>query len=560
MEYSLNQGSSSRPVGKRFIGTVGKELLLLICSALLFALSFPSIVSRWGWFPLAYFSLIPIFIVIHRASWLRTVLYGVFFGLISYGLHNFWLGSFHPLTLIIVPAIHSGYFILIFPILKAVDRFFPRYGYFLQSLIWVCYEFLKVQGFLAYAYGIIGYSQYSFLPFIRIAGLTGVWGVSLLVVFPSALLGNALKEGLSSFLPFLKEMRLSILLYVVLFSAVLLYGFLNVSSLGNSRQWKVALIQHNVDPWKGGNKAYEKSFNVLTRLSRLAAREDPDIIIWSETSFVPAIDWHTRYRTDRTAYKLVKRLREFLSEQEQPYVIGNDDGQLVRTEFGQEIRVDYNAAILFHNGEIINTYRKLHLVPATEYFPYKNIFPGIYEWLRNADTHFWEEGKEFTVFEADRVKFSTPICFEDTFGYLCRELIRQGAEVLVNMTNDSWSNSVASEMQHMSISVFRAVENKRSLVRATNGGITCVIDPNGRIIDLLEPFTEAYLIASVPVYTEVFTLYTRWGDWFAHLILVLSVLGFLGGIVMRLLGSGRQGAKKGLTREDKFRKMKKSRV
>ncbi len=161
--------------------------------------------------------------------------------------------------------------------------------------------------------------------------------------------------------------------------------------------------------------------------------------------------------------------------------------------------------------------------------------PGIYKWLKEADTHFWEKGKEFTVFEAAGVKFSTPICFEDTFGYISRRFVNEGAEVLVNMTNDTWSNSIAAEMQHMTISLFRAVENKRTLLRATNGGITCVIDPNGRIIEMLEPFTEGTLIATVPVYTGQSTLYTRWGDWFAYVLLVISLAAVGAGVAGRLL-------------------------
>ena len=138
--------------------TAGLELLLLTASALLLALSFPSFLSRWGWFPLAFVALTPVFIVVHRAGWVRTVLYGAFFGFASYALHNYWLGSFHPLTLIIVPPIYSVYLLLVFPLLKAADTLFPRHGFLLQVLIWVAYEFVKVQGFLGYAYGIIGFS------------------------------------------------------------------------------------------------------------------------------------------------------------------------------------------------------------------------------------------------------------------------------------------------------------------------------------------------------------------------------------------------------------------
>ncbi len=510
-----------------YLALILKEIFLLGFSALLFTLSFPSFISRWGWFPLAYVALVPLFTVINRASWLRTIPYGAFFGFISYSLYNYWLGMFHPAAPFILPPIYAGYFLLLFPLLKAADSLLPKYGYILQSLLWVCYEFIKASGFLAYSYGIMGYSQYLFLPLIRIAGLTGVWGVSLLVVFPSALLGQVLRDGYGFFIRRLKAKALPIIIYAVLFIGVIFYGILSAVNLEGSRHWKVALVQQNSDPWKGGYRAYEKAFNILTRLSNRALEEDPDIIIWSETSFVPAIDWHTRYRTDRTAYALVKRLREYLNAQKKPFLIGNDDGQLERDEKGKEVRVDYNATLLFQNGEIMDTYRKLHLVPFTEYFPYRHLFPGIYTWLRSQDTHFWRKGSEYTVFEAGGVKFSTPICFEDTFGYLGRNFIREGAEVLVNMTNDSWSNSVVAEMQHMSIAVFRAVENKRSVVRATNGGITCVIDPNGKIISRLDPFTEDYLLARVPVYTGRNTLYSLWGDWLALLLLPSSALIFL---------------------------------
>ena len=516
--------------------TAGLELLLLTASALLLALSFPSFLSRWGWFPLAFVALTPVFIVVHRAGWVRTVLYGAFFGFASYALHNYWLGSFHPLTLIIVPPIYSVYLLLVFPLLKAADTLFPRHGFLLQVLIWVAYEFVKVQGFLGYAYGIIGFSQYLFLPLARISSVTGVWGVSLIVVFPSALLGNGLKKGLKGFIPFLRSMRVPALVYAAIFVAVVVFGLLSTADLESTDKWKVALVQQNVDPWRGGNKTYAKTLEILTRLSRQALEEDEsiDIVIWSETSFVPAIDWHTRYRTDRVAFGLVKELREFLAEQPVPFVVGNDDGQLAKDEQGREYRVDYNAAILFDKGEIIDTYRKLHLVPFTEDFPYRRALPRVYQWLRDADTHFWEKGTEHTVFEAGGGRFSTPICFEDTFGYLGREFVLHGAEILVNMTNDSWSNAVACEMQHMSIALFRALENKRTLVRSTNGGITCVIDPNGRITAMLPPFTEDYLIAEAPIYTEEQTLYTRWGDWFALLVLILALAGLAAGLLYRL--------------------------
>ena len=301
------------------------------------------------------------------------------------------------------------------------------------------------------------------------------------------------------------------------------------------REWRVALVQHNIDPWEGGVRAYRDNFRRLREQSELALRENPDIIAWSETAFVPGIDWHSRYREDHEIYAVVDDLRRFLSAQTVPFVFGNDDGQLERDRYGALRRVDYNAAVFFDKGRIAGTYRKTHLVPFTEHFPYEKVLPFFYRMLREADTHFWEKGTEYTVFEAAGVKFSTPICFEDSFGYLSRRFVNEGAQVILNITNDSWSGSVPSEMQHLQMSVLRAVENRRSVARATNGGITAVIDPNGKILQMYEPFTEGYLLGKVPVYDGRTTLYTRFGDWFAWLCLTLAIAFLCGGVVLRVL-------------------------
>ena len=510
------------------------DLALIALGALLFALSFPSFLSRWGWFPLAYLAPLPVFVVIRRTGWLGAALYGALYGYLAYALHNYWLATFHPLTLAIVPPIYAFYLLAAFLAFKAADALLPRWSFLAQSVLWVAYELWKVQGFLGYSYGTLGYSQYLFQPLVRVAALTGVWGVSWLVVFPSAWLAHALRDGFSSFLVRLRRSWVPAAAWALLMAASLAYGFAVRVDPGQTRPWRVALVQQNIDPWRGGYKAYGQSLAILRRLSGEAVKRNPDIVIWSETSFVPAIDWHTRYRTDLEAYELVRQLREFLAAQSVPFVIGNDDGRLKKLESGKEVRVDYNATLLWSGGRIAAAYRKLRLVPFSESFPYQRWLPGIYEWLRKADTHFWEKGEEHTVFEAAGVRFSTPICFEDTFPGLCRGFIRRGAQVLVNMTNDSWSNSVACEMQHMSIALFRAVENRRTLVRATNGGITCVIDPNGRILNMLPPFREDFLVAEAPVFTGADTLYTRLGDWFGYLALAVGVALPAGSALLRL--------------------------
>jgi apolipoprotein N-acyltransferase len=516
------------------------DLALLSFSALLFALSFPSFLSNRGWWPLAFICLAPMFYAASRASWKLIAFYGAFFGFFSYMLFNFWLAKFHPLAIIIVPVIYLTYFLVLFPFLRAAAGLFPRYGYILQVFLWLSYEFLRTQGFLGYSYGILGYSQYLFNPLIQLSEITGVWGVSFLVVFPSAFLASAVNKEKQGIPSFFRRHRGITFLYAGIFFLVLIYGFVSPVDLKDAKLWKAALIQHNVDPWKGGVRAYRQNLDRLIHLSREVIKEKPDIVIWSETAFVPGIDWHTRYREDHEIYDLVDELKRFLGTQKVPYVFGNDDGRLGKDREGNTTRIDYNAAILYHEGRIIDIYRKLHLVPFTENFPFEKELPGIYQWLKDADTHFWEKGTEYTIFNAGGVNFATPICFEDTFGYLSRNFVREGAEVIVNLTNDSWSGSVASAMQHLGMAVFRAVENRRSLIRSSNGGMTGIIDPNGKIQHLYKPFIEGFLVEDVPVYTGKTTLYTRWGDWFAYVCLAVSGAVLTIGSVLRIVRGKRK--------------------
>lgn len=502
---------------------VGGELALLGISALLFALSFPSFVSRWGWFPLAYVCVAPVFAAVHRASWPRVLAYGPLYGFVSYALLNFWLATWHPLGLVVVPTIYAVHFLVLFPVLKLIDGRFPRHGWLLQVVAWIGYEYVKTLGFLGYPYGILGYSQYLFIPLIQVASLAGVWVVSLLVVFPSALLGNAIAGRWSAAGPFLRQRLPAAAAYLLAFAAALLYGAVSQVDTSAARQWKVALVQQNVDPWRGGDEAYRASLRALVRQSLAALKQEPEIVIWSETSFVPSIDWHTRYRTDDARYKLVKQLREFLDTQSLAYVIGNNDGQRRVLPTGEEVRLDYNATLLYRSGEIVDTYRKLRLVPFSEHFPFRGALTWVAELLQKFDIHHYEAGTVPVVYEDRGVRFSTPICYEDTFGSIGRLFVGKGADVLVNMSNDSWAGSVACAMQHMAMGILRTVENRRSLVRSTNGGMTVIVDPNGRILKMLDPFVEGTLVGEVPVVRGIATPYTRHGDWLAQAALALAV-------------------------------------
>ena len=352
--------------------------------------------------------------------------------------------------------------------------------------------------------------------------------------FEKVFLQTLVCEILAKISSFFRKEKLSAIVWGGCLVGALVYGFSSPLDFSSLPHANIALIQHNNDPWIGGLAQYRENFNTLRRLSdeALAADPGPDLVVWSETAFVPRIYWHQTYRDDQDSWLLVRELLDYLALQDVPFVIGNDDARMdpaINPNAQERFRVDYNAAMLFENGVNTAFYRKIHLVPFTEHFPYARQFPRINRALLNANTHFWEKGREAVVFSGPGFTFSTPICFEDSFGYLSRMFVRNGAEIIVNLSNDAWSDSLSAQYQHLSMAVFRAVENRRSMVRSTSTGQTCGIAPNGRIIAMAEPFTETWLTVAVPVVTGYHTTYTRRGDFlaagFTIVAFILLILG-----------------------------------
>ena len=552
----LPDGSGGFTLARSFL----INLALTALSVLLFAGSFPNLLIEHGFPFFAWIAYAPVFFLLYRVSLGASLFWGALYGYTAYTLFNYWLTAFHPLAGLIVGCIYLAYNAALFFFLKLAVVLFPRRGYLVQWVIWLAYEYLRTRGFLGYSYGITGYSQWRMIPLIQIASIFGVWGVSALVVFPSAWLGAVLRRGRDSHggtgdtenteenknfnfpCPLcsscLREMYflLPLILWVIALIAALGYGLASPADYSSAPRAHIALIQHNTDPWKGGIEQYRANYVTLKRLSNeaLAAQPKPDMIVWSETAFVPRIYWHETYRDDQPSWLLVKELLEYLAAQEVPFVIGNDDARkdpIKNPSAAESYRIDYNAVMLFQQGKITGLYRKLHLVPFTEHFPYEKQLPLIHRALVNADTHFWEKGGEATVFNGPGFTFSTPICFEDTFGYLSRRFVQNGAELIVNLSNDAWSHSLPAQNQHLSMAVFRAVENGRSMVRATASGQTCGVTPNGKVIALALPFTESALIAAIPIVKKD-TVYTRLGDYLAiGFSIMAAALLLFGGIL-----------------------------
>ena len=184
--------------------------------------------------------------------------------------------------------------------------------------------------------------------------------------------------------------------------------------------------------------------------------------------------------------------------------------------------------IVNERGDVVSQYDKMFLVPFGEFVPWP--FSLFVEKITLEAGNF-HPGSRVVVTEVGGHRVGTFICYESVFLRGVREFVRQGAEVLVNISNDSWYGSSAARHHHLLIARMRALENGRWLLRATNDGVTSVIDPIGRITASLPSFQQDVLVARFNYRTEL-TVFTRWGQWF----LWLCWLAAGGGLVVLLRG------------------------
>jgi apolipoprotein N-acyltransferase len=506
-------------------------LPLSLVSGLLFSLSFPSFLSTNGIPALAYVCLIPLLLVLFEAPPGWGTFYGVVAGAVQTMITNYWLGTFNLLTLQFVTVVTTLQYVAFMAVCTRILRRSGGLGFLVFPAGWVLFDWLRSLGFLGYPWAMLGASQYRFIPLIQVSSITGVWGVTFIVIlFDSVVAWCLLALIRRQPMPKGPAVLLGVVLVASLGWGALRIGREPAGEPASARTIRLALVQQNADPRKDD---YGEVSRTLKRLTESALPGRPDLVVWSETAFVPNIRrWSAE---DPAEYPLARLVREFLGWQKTIgtwLITGNDDYEIVQSAAGEERR-DYNGAVLFSpSGERIDTYRKIHLVPFTEYFPYKKQLPAIYRLLQSFDAYLWEPGRQRVVFRHPLFSFCTPICFEDAFPDDVRLFVRAGAEVIVNLSNDYWSQTEAEAMQHAANAVFRAVENARPLVRASASGLTCTVDTLGRITARSPIYQESVLTADVRLELDRTTPYTRWGDWFppamAALLLAALAAGILG--------------------------------
>lgn len=491
-----------------------RDYLLSALSGALLALSFP----KAGLSFLAWFAFVPLFLACGRKSARKAGKLGFVAGLVSFGGILYWINivvtTYGKLPLpvsicvylILVTYLAAFFWVVFYLVCRGEEKGIPVVLSF--PFVWVGLEYVRSFLLTGFPWASLGYSQYRLVPLLQVADIAGVYGISFLIALSNAVLYLALK-GFSK-----KEKGAG---YPVRSAAVLLlllaftvaYGFHGMRRPSGGTPLKVSLIQGNIDQGIKWDPAFlQATLTIYERLTRQAAGEGVDLVVWPESA-APFFFQEGGGPSSRVA-ALAAQVRS-------PIIFGSP-----AYEDGEGRRKFYNSAYLVSpNGAVLGRSDKMHLVPFGEYVPLAKLLPFVHKLVVGVGD--FSPGLGIAPLDTGKEKFGVLVCFEGIFPELSRQHVRSGARVLVNITNDAWYGRSSAPYQHLSMAVFRAVENRVPLIRAANTGISAIIDENGRITSSTGLFEEAFLNGEVRPGSGG-TFYTRFGDVFAVLCLVITIL------------------------------------
>lgn len=515
----------------------------------------------WGNAILGLVAVAPVFYAVCRApSFGFASLLGVVFGAVSTALANFWLMFFQGYSIWTMGGTVLGYVgcnALLFPFLRGFGRIESRLQPFLLAAAWAGYEYFKSIGFVGYPWGLVGYPVGDILPLVQFVDITGIWGLSFLVALVNVMiaeaalgLGGTAREWTAARPLMLRQTAFGL----VLVAGCLGYGFVRLAMpIPSSGSVRLLLVQQNIDPWEEG-KARTNSTAINQELTLQGVRQAgllPDLAVWSESS-VPDVwvargEWFNKRQAEKIMVPFARKLGV-------PVLFG-----AVGVKNYEKQQFMNAAALMSVEGAVVDTYGKMHAVPFAESIPFFEYEPvrRFFENVVGIQLP-WTMGDRYTIFSVPlraggSLAFGVPICFEDAFADLCRAFILRGADMLVNITNDSWSKTWSAEIQHFSVARLRAVENRRVLVRSANGGVSAVVDPWGRVLSKLPLFERTSRTVEVPVYRPArFTVYTRFGDWFPRTLIGLLLAALVWDLVRTAHAKKKPEARasgKGLSRQ-----------
>ncbi len=525
----------------------GKLFLLSILSAVLLTAGWPP----WGFTPLLFVALIPLFYVQHivsgdnrlRAKHLFVYAYITFVAWNAMTTWWIWFASAGGACLAIFA--NAMLMALVFLVYHKLKRTLPeRIGTFVFIPLWISFEFLHLDWDLTWPWLTLGNGLAGAYKWVQWYEYTGVFGGSLWILLVNVLLfelyihRNTLLRPLSLKIAYISAVVL--LLAVPAVSSLVRYNNFDVNE-NTTAPVNVVVVQPNIDPYKKFSTDFREMTEAMLMLAEKHVDENTDYVVMPETALIEDM-WEGRMEHTWT----MRRLRMFVDRYPKLKIItgastgyeyepGEQRSPTARKFKDYDRWFDaFNTALQVDCTRTVPVYHKSKLVPGVEKMP----FPKVFGFLENFAIDLGGTSGSLGM-QDERTVFVSPngpgkvapvICYESIYSDYCSEYIRNGADYIFIVTNDGWWGNTPGYKQHLLYGRLRAIETRKSIARSANTGISCFIDQRGDITDELPWWTEGAISKRI-VSTAGQTFYTKHGDYIAKFMLWLSVAGFLAGMI-----------------------------
>jgi apolipoprotein N-acyltransferase len=489
-------------------------------------LAFPGGGEIW---PLLAIALVPLLFALRAGSLRMAAMSGLAAGLVHFLLLLYWivivLGKYGGLAWFIsVPALlllalYMSTYVVLFAVLArmVLDAFPAAAAIWLLPALWVGLDWLRGVLFTGFPWMDLGYALYQSPVLIQIADLVGHHGVTFVIVFCNTLV----------FLLFAGRRALSANLLLISFALFLLgaaglYSIMRQAEVSKvvaapaTERITVGIVQGNIDQSVKWSPSEQKStvdayLSLTASLMNTKTSAPPSLVVWPETAlpFYPPANDH------------MGPLGKLVAGRDMALLTGAPWYEVVDPR-NRKVKY-YNSALLLQpDGTFADKYFKSHLVPFGEYVPLKKLLPFLAPLVEAVGD--FSAGTIERPLVWKRAKTGILICFESVFPELSRQWVQAGANILVNLTNDAWYGKSSAPYHSLAMSVLRAVEARRSLIRSANTGISAFVSPVGAVevrSGLFEPWAAAREVALV----EEMTIWVRFGYLFAPLCLIMGLGG-----------------------------------
>ncbi len=525
-------------------------LLPLVSSGLLWLSFHPADVGVLAWI-----SLVPLLVYALREpkGW-RVFLVSWLAGWAFFSGAFYWMGIPTPLAPYLL-GIYKGFYVALFAyFVRVLSRRMPLA--LSAPVAWIALEYARSHLLTGLPWFLMAYTQHEFLKLIQVSDLLGPWLVSGIVVLTNAAVTRGILARLEGKVVMLdSHFRGSIAAAAILLTLAWLYG---TQRLGIELEDgpRIALIQPNVKQeaklLMRSDREVQEIFDTHVKLTQ-QVRQTPakrDLILWPESVIYHGL----RYDPESGRYEgalideetLLEKMMKLSKESDAPILFGSEVAHYAPKSPEAYEGYEFTNSAVVVDGDRGVTYRydKNHLVLFSEKVPRLPLVKFFSEkYTGHRDLLSFRSGARFNQFEAGGKRIGTIICFENVFPEISREYARNGAQVLVNISNEGWFKGSAELDQMLVMSRFRAVENRIAIVRCTNTGVSAVIEPTGRVPDIIGGKEVPGTLDATVRISRSGSLYRSVGDVLAWLTCAFAAGGLAWAASCRVLTARKGGDK-----------------